>query len=352
MTKKDLARQRLYNQRVSWSDFEKPEEVVAWLGAVQAQDYLGALWAIGLRCRNAAETLVEQALAQRKIIRTWPMRGTLHFVAPADARWMLRLLTPRIIEQNKFRLARDFELNAVVYAQSRKAIVRELEGGRGLTRNALYEILEKEKIASSDQRGLHILGQLAQEGLLCFGPREGKQHTFVLLEEWISPVKELGRDEALARLAHRYFLSHGPATVQDFAWWSGLAPKDAAAGLEMVKSRLFRETIDDRLYWFGSIGASQKTRAFLLPAYDEYTVGYKDRSAALASMNAAEANHGIFSPMLVMDGLLAGTWKRTIRNHEIQIEIRPFQDLNPQQAREATQAAKRYGGFAGGVTVS
>jgi hypothetical protein len=345
MTKTDLARQRLYHQSISRTEFSNPEDVVAWFGAVQAQDYLGALWAVGLRCRKATEAMVEAALNRGAMIRTWPMRGTLHFVAPADARWILKLLTPRIMQQNKMRLERDYELNAAVYTQSRKAIVRALENGRRLTRNALYQALENAKISTSEQRGLHITGQLAQEGLICFGPREGKQHTFVLLDEWIPPTKPLERDEAVGRLALRYFTSHGPATVQDFAWWSGLATTDAAAGLETVKSRLMHETIDGRSYWFAAAVSTKKSGAFLLPVYDEYTVAYKDRSAVIDPAYAAQSKYGIFSPMLVIDGQIAGTWKRTFSNDAVLIEIHPFDELNDAQTRETTEAANRFGEF-------
>jgi hypothetical protein len=280
----DIASLRLHNQRIAGATFETPGDVVAWLGSVQAQDYLGALWAVGLRMRSAVEADIEQALANRTIIRTWPMRGTLHFVAAADARWMLELLTPRVVANNAQRILRQFGLDEAVFARSKDLVVRALQDGKRLTRNATYEALDKGGVSTAGQRGLHILWRLAQDGVICFGAREGKQQTFALLDEWAPKAKRMGRDESLAELAKRYFTSHGPATLQDFTWWSGLTTADATAGLEMARRSLAQETINGQTYWLASSAPTTKgssPTAHLLPAYDEYTVAYKDRSAAL-----------------------------------------------------------------------
>src|SRR5215475_15457822 len=176
----DVARLRLHNQRIAGAAFETPGEVVAWLGAVQAQDYLGSLWAVGLRMRIAVEADIEQALANRTIIRTWPMRGTLHFVAAADIRWMLELLTPRFVANIKQYLLREFDLDEGAFARSKDLFARALQGGKQLTRNAMYDVLEAGGVSAS-QRGRHILTGLAQDGFICFGASEGKQQTFTLL---------------------------------------------------------------------------------------------------------------------------------------------------------------------------
>ena len=143
MTNQDIARLRLHNQRISGATFKRPADAIAWLGAVQAQDYLGGLWAVGLRMRNAVEADIERALADRTIIRTWPMRGTLHFVAAADARWMLELLTPRVVASNAKCLLRQFDLDEAVFARSKDLFERALQGGKQLTRNAMYKVLEE-----------------------------------------------------------------------------------------------------------------------------------------------------------------------------------------------------------------
>jgi hypothetical protein len=347
----DIARQRLAGQRLGGTSFEKPGEVVAWLGAVQAQDYLGALWAIGLRMRTAVEAEVERAIADRTIIRTWPMRRTLHFVAAADVRWMLRLLTPRVVAAVAPRLQQHFDLDEAAFARSRGVLARALEGGRQLARNSMYEALEAARIHTGSGRGLHILSRLAQDGFLCFGAREGRQQTFALLDEWSPPVgKTLERDEALAELASRYFKSHGPATLQDFAWWSGLKAADARAGLEMVKSRFVKETIDGRDYWLSSSAPAVKEKmpgVHLLPAYDEYTVAYKDRSAVLDPAYAKEVNngYGILSPVIVAKGQVVGTWKRTFKRDAVTITPSPFRKFNAEAARSFDEAASRYRKF-------
>src|SRR5262245_2764707 len=293
MTGSDIARLRLHNQRIACATFEKPGDVVAWLGAVQAQDYLGALWAVGLRMRNAVEADIERALASRTIIRTWPMRGTLHFVAAADIRWMLELLTPRIVANDAKRLLRDFNFDEKELARSKKLIARALQGGKQLARNAMYKMLEVGGVSTASQRGRHILTRLAQDGFICFGAREGKQPTFALLDEWAPKAKRMPRDQSLAEIARRYFTSHGPATLHDFVWWSGLTTADATAGLEMAKRSLAQETINGHTYWLASsIPATNDSSptAYLLPAFDEYTVAYKDRSAVLDPKYTKQAN--------------------------------------------------------------
>ena len=146
---------------------------------MQAQDYLGGLWAVGLRTKGATEASVEDAVARRAIVRTWPMRGTLHFVAADDVRWMLPLLTPRVIAGARSRY-RQLEMDDAVFTKSARVAERSLVGGKVLRRDALYELWNTAGIPTHDSRGLHLLGYLAQTGLICFGPRDGKQHTFTL----------------------------------------------------------------------------------------------------------------------------------------------------------------------------
>ncbi len=192
--------------------------------------------------------------------------------------------------------------------------------------------------------------RLAQAGLICFGAREGKQQTFVLLDEWAPNAKSIERDEALAELARRYFTSHGPATVQDFMWWSGLVATDALAGLEMVKPHLAQEVSDGQTYWLSSFMPTAKDAsptAYLLPAYDEYTVAYKDRSAVLNPLYAKRANsgNGSFSPTIVIDGQVVGTWKRTLKKGSVVITPSPFTLLKKAEKHAFTMAARQYGAF-------
>jgi Winged helix DNA-binding domain len=357
MTISDIARFRLHNQRISEATFEQPGDVVAWLGAVQAQDYLGALWAVGLRMRKAVEADIERAIADRTIIRTWPMRGTLHFVAAADIRWLLELLTPRILASNAQRILRDFDLDESAFARIKDLVARALQGGRQLSRNAMYKTLEAGGVSTASQRGQHILWRLAQEGFICFGAREGKQQTFVLLDEWTPKTKRMSRDESLAEIAKRYFTSRGPATLRDFAWWSGLAMADASAGIEMAKRSLTQETVNGQTYWFALSTPAKKApsiTAYLLPAFDEYTVAYKDRSAVLDPAYTKQANpgNGILYPTMVVDGRVVGTWKRALKKETLAISHSPFAKLNRAETGAIAEAASRYETFLGATLIS
>jgi hypothetical protein len=316
--------QRLRQQHLSGPKFNTPAEMVRFFGAVQAQDYLGSLWGIGLRLSNVTEAGVEQAVANKTIVRSWPMRNTLHFVAAGDLRWMLNLLGPGMMAK-RAALHKTAELDQRVFTKCRKLVDQLLQGGQHLTRSALYAALEKKKIATGDQRGLHILAYLAQEGTLCFGPRAGKQHTFVLLDEWLPASKILHREEALGELARRYFTSHGPATLQDYTWWSGLPAADSRTGLAMVKSEFISDRINGTTYWMNSRGSRQpKPSIYLLPAYDEYTVAYKDRSAILDPNHAQQARNGIFNPVIVVNGQVTGSWQREFRKGQIHLDARFF----------------------------
>jgi len=348
-----LPQRRLRNQLISRTTFDKPGDVVRWFGAVQAQDYLAALWGVGLRTRSADERAVEQAIAAGHIVRTWPMRGTLHFVAPNDIHWMLELLTPRVVRATGAR-HRQLELDDKVFAQSERVFARHLEGGRQMTRPALYKALDAARIATRESRGLHIIGYLAQKGVICFGPRAGKQATLVLLDEWIPNATRLHRDAAIVELTQRYFTSHGPATMHDFAWWSGLTLAEIRLGLEGAASHLVHETIDDRTYWLPAGSSRRKAlasavTAHLLPAFDEYTVAYRDRSAVLLPKYAKRVNAGggIFNPIVVIDGQVLATWKRSIEKDKVLISVKPFDRLSIRQRQAVARAATRYGEFLG-----
>lgn len=352
MNSSELIRQRLHNQRIAGPGFETAGDVVAWHGAVQAQDYLGALWAVGLRMKQAVESEVEQALADRTIVRTWPMRGTLHFVPAEDVRWMLELLTPKVIAGSARRHA-ELGLDEATFARSREVFARALQGGRQLTRGEMGAALEAAGIATAGQRLYHILWRLGQDGLICFGVRRGKQQTFVLLDEWLPATRHLARDEALAELARRYMTSHGPATDRDFAWWTGLTLGDARAGLALAGPGLVQQEIDGQTYWRAASEMATaediSTAAWLLPAYDEYTVGYTDRSALLDADGAryVEAGHSILVPALVIGGQIAGAWRRTITPRAVEIELNPFAPLSHSDAGLVELAALRYGAFLG-----
>ena len=359
----DIAHLRLHNQQIANPRLETPGELVAHLGAVQAQDYAGAKWAIGLRLPNATGADVEQAIAERTIVRTWPMRRTLHFVPAADVRWMLALTAFRADAGFAPRY-RQLELDERTLAAAGEVLGRALSGGKSISRPALYKVLRHDGIdtsggpvrpgappQSAQARGLHILGHHAQKGLICYGVHEGKQPSFVLLDEWVPKSRALNRDESLAELAKRYFTSHGPATLHDFTWWSGLTVRDAKLGIELTGDAVVQELIDGHTYWLArekTPARHQSPTAYLLPPWDEYTVAYKDRSAVVAPEHAGLASSGgVFRPIIVVDGRVVGTWKSSVVKGALVVTPMPFGKLNKAAQRGFAGAAGRHAKFLG-----
>ncbi|MDD1719466.1 MAG: winged helix DNA-binding domain-containing protein [Methanoregulaceae archaeon] len=350
MTSIDIARSRLYNQQICRSTLHSPEEVVRWMGAVQAQEYAGGLWSIGLRLPGTTVRDIEQAISDRKIVRTWPMRGTLHFVPAKDAKWMLGLLTPRVIIKFEKR-RKELGIDQETLDRSRTLFTGELAGGRHLTREGMFQALAKAGISPDGQRGYHIIAYLAHQGLVCFGTREGKQQTFVLLDEWVGESEDPGRDEALAEIARRYFTSHGPATVQDFSWWTGLSAADARAGIAGAGSGLSEETIDGKRYWTGANvdvpPMPDLPGAHLLQPYDEYLVAYKDRSAVFDPAFVAKIDQRRPASPFLIDGQVLGTWRKETRKDGIVVRTRPYRPLTARENEALSAAVHRYGEFLG-----
>jgi hypothetical protein len=348
----DIALHRLRNQQIVRPKLMRPAEIVSWLGAVQAQDFPGAKWSVGLRLPGSTDTAIEQALADGAVIRTWPMRGTLHFVVAADVRWMLALLTPRIIARSAGRM-KELELDDKLIARCGKLLIRALQGGKQLSRPALLAMFEAARISTTGQRGYHILWRLAQEGLICFGAREGKQQTFALLDEWVPAVAMFEREQALAELAARYFIGHGPATLHDFIWWSGLKAVDAKAALDLIASRLAREEVDGNVYWMSPDQPAldnARLAIHLLPGFDEYMLGYTDRSASLDPQYAGRIcvhSNGTFSPVIVSRGRVVGVWKRTFKRGAALVEATPFKSFTQTQKKGIEVAASAYAQFLG-----
>lgn len=334
MTSRELLRMRLYYQGLNHTAFETPADMVRYFGAVQAQDFFGSLWAVGQRVENATEASVEAALNDRTIVRSWPMRGTIHYTAPQDLRWMLDLLAERAIAKAA-PYQRDVKLTKKDFVKSRTILEREMQGGQILERSELYEILERNKVATKNSRGLHIIGQMAHEKVLCFGPRKGKQHTFVLLDEWIPKTRSLSKDEALEELTLRYFRSHGPATARDFAWWAGITVTEALRGLDMVNWDL--KKVGD--YWMNAeaVEGEQKLNVRILPFYDEFLVAYKER----------EDMQSIFTSTVIVNGEVVGTWKRTLSKKGVKIQTKFFKKINKQASAALEKQLDRYADFIG-----
>lgn len=352
MNNDDLVNRRLQNQKIDGIKAEMPEEAVGWMGAIQAQEYDHALWAVGVRMMNATRKDVEQAIVEKRIIRTWPMRGTLHFVLPEDARWILNLSRQRMRQKSQSRL-KELNLDDQLIEFCKGVLLEELKDERLRTRQELFALLEREGIDTKDQRGYHILGQLAQDGLISMGPMVEKKQFFMLLENVAPQLPEVPRDEALGKLAKRYFTSHGPATVQDFAWWAGLLIEDARIAIEMSRDKLMPEIIGEKEFWVSADEAkiiiNHEPQVKFLPSFDEYLIGYKDRSEVLKHELTAEvipSKNGMFSPIIVVDGKVAGIWKRTIRKSGVGLDL-SFSIPFPYEKDLIYKEANRYSDFIG-----
>jgi hypothetical protein len=348
----DIAGLRLRAQAIAHPHSATPERIVAHLGAIQAQDYPGALWSIGLRLSGATRVDVEGAIMNRTIIRTWPMRGTLHFIPAADAQWMLELLTPRVIKGAAGR-HRRLELDDAAFRRSRMLVTKALKRDSILTRTALFAALDKGRVSTVGQRGIHILQQLSMERMLCYGPHSEKQPTFVLFDDWIQTSCRIDRDDALRTLAARFFGSHGPATIRDFAWWTGLTVADAKVGLHLAQPSLERVATDDGELWMAndlSTVTTAEPRAHLLPGFDEFMLGYKDRSASLAPRYAGRVvpgGNGMFLSTLVLDGQVRGTWQRSARAKSVVLHASPFVRLTASERAAFAGPVERHAQFLG-----
>ncbi len=344
-----VALQRMSQQRLSQNPLATPLEVVAWLGAVQAQDYPGAKWALGLRMQNATDDVIERAFTEGAILRTHVLRPTWHFVTPDDIRWLLDLTAPRIKATAAY-MDRQLGLDEALFSRSNAVIARALQGGQQLTRPEIGSALSQAGITAEGSPLGHILMRAELDAVVCSGPRRGKQFTYALLDERAPHARTLRRDEALAELTRRYFTGHGPATVRDFAWWSGLTVTDAKAGLKMVGSHLTHEVIDGQTYWFPAsmppAAAESSSVAYLLPTYDEFLVGFAgfDRTRRGGRETPRVSP---YDSTIVIGGKVVGSWKRAFKKGEAVIELAPFAPLTSAQAESVNAAARRYGEFVG-----
>ncbi len=353
MDHSDISRLRLSNQRLTGTEFTSPAEVVRWFGAIQSQDLHASLYAIGLRMRHATEALVERAISDGSIVRSWPMRRTIHCMAAEDARWMIRMLAPRGIARMK-PYYRAMNITDDDLSRSGKILESALACRTPLTRAELYERLNADGVAANipdvPMRGLHLLVHWAQAGLICLAARRGKQPTFALFDDWTPRGRDLSGDDALAELAAVYFRAHAPATVKDFSWWSGLTMGEVRRAVYLAGDLLCSATIDGVEYWFmGRAVASSPgpLPVLLLPPFDEYTVGYADRGAAGDPTLLATIGHGL-APNILVNGRITGTWKRTAAAQgSVAVTTGLLRTLNRKEQTGLARAIKNYAEFLG-----
>ena len=345
----DIIDRRLRNQLLTGTPLATPADVVSWLGAVQAQDYGEAKWALALRTRRTGDDEIERAFAAGTILRTHVLRPTWHFVTPGDIRWLLALTGPRV-SRALASYQRRFGLDAAVLRKSEQVFARALGGGVQLTRQELKLALQRAGInADGVERLAFMTIQAEVDAVICSGGRRGNQFTYALLDERVPPSRSLPREAALAELTRRYFSSHGPAQVHDFTWWSGLTVADARAGLEMTAPHLASASIDGRTYWFATKtvrALAAPEPAHLLGVWDEYLIAYKDRSAAQdASRVRRSAARDAFSAPVIVRGKVVGVWKKKVAGNQVVVKVTPFAPIARNDVEAVTAAARRYAAF-------
>jgi len=347
----DLVGRRLVNQRLIAARDTSPESVVTGLGAVQAQDYLGAKWAVAQRAGACTDAAVEDALDRGAILRTHVLRPTWHFVAPADIRWLLALTAPRVHALNA-PYNRQTGLDARAFTRGDAALAKALQGQHYLTRDELRAVLREAGVAADGLRLALLLMHAELEGVICSGPRRGKQFTYAALDERAPATPALQRDEALAELARRYFASHGPARPRDLAWWSGLRVTDAQAAIRMLGTAVESRVVGDETYWRAT-GARRPRRrpaprVHLLPSYDEYVIGYRDHAPIMDAAHAATlgVRGGLVgASVVIVDGCVAGSWRRTLRRAGVAIEVKLLLPLDDAARAALARETERYGRF-------
>ncbi|QJW90908.1 winged helix DNA-binding domain-containing protein [Spirosoma taeanense] len=361
ITATQVATQRLISQQLVNASCPSAARVVQWMGAMQAQDYDMARWAIGIRLPGSTETLVEDALDRGDILRTHLLRPTWHFVAATDIHWLLALTAPQV-KKCMTSMNRKLELDERVFRKSNAVIEKALEGHTYLTREELMTRLQEVGIQTDGIRSAHIMMNAELDGVVCNGPRReydrrgydrreydrrAKQFTYALLPERVPIRQSLSREEALAELARRYFTSHGPATLKDFAWWSGLNATDVKQAIEGAKPYLHSMPADTQTYWLGATFAGPESvseQIHFLPAFDEFMVSYCDRTASLQPEFARQTNtgNGIFYPIIVVNGQVVGVWKRTVKPKELAMALTFFYPLPDDLTERIREKANLY----------
>ena len=323
---------------------------------MQAQDYAMAKWAIGARLAETTDRKVEYSINKGEILRIHVLRPTWHFVAADDIYWMLQLSAPKIKSSLTTR-HKQLELTESVIAKTNSIIEKRLSEKSCLTRDELAGEFHKSGIRTDDNRLSHILFRSELDGVICSGPIKENKLTYALLHERVPNKKEFLRDESLAELAKRYFNSRCPATLEDFIWWSNLTVTDARKAMDLIKSDLISVTMASKKYLVPNSfpqEASEKKSVHLLPAYDEYLISYRDRSSSLSEVSnkRSVSNNGIFYPTIVVNGQIAGTWKRTFQKKKIIVSVDFFNTPDKSTISKTGIKVRAFGRFLGQETES
>jgi hypothetical protein len=346
-----IVRGRLAALRLTGAKAATPEDVVQWLGAVQAQDFGPAKWAVGQRTQGATDAQLDRAYAEGRILRTHVLRPTWHFVLPADIRMLLAATATRIQARNAFR-HRQLGLDAATLGRGRDLLAGALAGGRHLTRGETAALLTRSGIAVDGQRLAYIMMDAELNAVICSGVPRGAQHTYALLDERVPPVPAPSRETAVADLALRYFTSHGPATAKDFAAWASLTLADVEPALTAAGPRLRREVMDQLVFWSAPAPAAPplpSPTVHLLQGYDEYIMGYSETKRVLARPGSSwsPGTPPVFALVVLLDGRVAGFWRRTVATRSVTVTVALLDPFGDEQAAALEAEAVRYGEFLG-----
>lgn len=342
---------RSLNQQLAYTKFKTAKALAGWMGALQAQDYNMSKWAFGIRLKNSTEALINNEIDAGNLIRTHLLRPTWHFVSSDDIYWILELTAPRIKAALKYR-DKQLGLTKNIYHKCNNILEKSLRDCNHKTREELITDLKELKINVKDNRASHIFLRAELDGIICSGKQKQGKPTYAILKEWVPEHKKTLREEALKELALRYFTSHGPASINDFTWWSGLSASDAKLALNFNKGNLISEVIQNQTYWLANSYLEPNpdyNEICFLPAYDEFLISYRDRTAALSIIDNKKAisNNGIFYPTILQNGQIIGTWKRRNKNNQVIISRNLFKNLTPDQNRISFNSLTRYSGFIG-----
>jgi len=348
-----ITARRLRAQRLTGKPFASPVDAVRRLGAVQSQDFAGAKWALALRSRATTDAAIDRLFDDGAILRTHVMRPTWHFVLPEDIGWLLDL-TARRIRPGLAARYRELGIDDKVAARAGAAFAAALSGGWHLTRAELGRVLSAADISPEGQRLPHLIMGAELDKVIVSGPRHGKQFTYALFDERAPKARELERDQALAELSSRYFRSHGPAQISDFTWWSGLTAAEARKGIELAGPALEHRVIEGSDYWQDAASTNARSDlpvVHLLPNFDEYTVGYRDRSALIPAGSRFDPSlysfGSILSNVVTIDGVVHGAWRRSNARAGLLIEVRLSERPAVREAAAVEEALRRMARFLG-----
>lgn len=335
---------RLANQQLIQTDIKDAKSIVSWMGAMQAQDFNMAKWGIGVRLLGSTDTEIENTINKGDIIRLHILRPTWHFVSSDDIYWMLDLSASRLSTSLK-TADKMLDLTPEFVSKTYSILIDILDKEPNLTRQEIGEKLNLNNSILDSHRLNCIMFHAEVDSIVCNGVVKGKKQTYDLLEKKVPKGNEVfNKEESLYKLARKYFQSHGPATLQDFVWWSGLTIKEAKTGIESIMPDFIQEVIEGQTYIFHNSTVNHKLEddiVHLLPAFDELFVSYKDRKEILKLEHQKKViiSNGVFKPTVFLNGEIIGIWNRVVKKNRIISDISCFKNPSKKIQGLISQAA-------------